>query len=138
MKAFVEAFKKLGLPINVGKEVIQEFYGAVLGGELDGIRGTLRVGPDKGHGFVGKICALLAAGNLPALVWLLLLRRWISPAPLLYCRANLRFYCRNGFEGRGAGGVAQRRERRSASGRAVSPLSLHQPPSTVEAEHLHL
>ena len=48
MQGFVEACAKLGLPINAGKKVIQDFYGAILGGELDGIRGTLGVAPEKG------------------------------------------------------------------------------------------
>ena len=38
----------------------QEFYGAILGGELDGIRGTLGVSPEKGHSFVAKTCAILS------------------------------------------------------------------------------
>ena len=64
MKGFVDACCKLGLPINVGKEVIQEFQAAILGGELDGIRGTLGVAAEKGHKFVGKTCALLSVRNV--------------------------------------------------------------------------
>ena len=60
MAGFVGACEKLGLPINLGKQVIRDFHGAVLGGELDGIQGVLRVAPEKSHRFVAKTCALLA------------------------------------------------------------------------------
>ena len=60
MQQFVAACEILGLPINVGKKVVQDFNGAILGGELDGVRGSLGVAPDKGHKFVGKTCALLS------------------------------------------------------------------------------
>lgn len=60
LQAFVEACTRLKLPVNVGKKVVQEFYGAILGGELDGIRGTLGVSPEKGHSFVAKTCAILS------------------------------------------------------------------------------
>ena len=60
MKGFVNACEGLGLPINHGKQIIQEFHNAVLGGEMDGIGGVLRVAPEKSHGFVAKTCALLA------------------------------------------------------------------------------
>ena len=60
MKQFVAACETLGLPINVAKKVVQDFNGAILGGELDGIRGALGVAPEKGHKFVGKTCALLS------------------------------------------------------------------------------
>ena len=60
MKQFVAACEILGLPINVGKKVVQDFNGVILGGELDGVRGSLGVAPDKGHKFVGKTCALLS------------------------------------------------------------------------------
>ena len=56
----METCRQLGLPVNVGKKVIKEFYGAILGGELDGICGTLGVAPAKGHSFVAKTCALLS------------------------------------------------------------------------------
>ena len=60
MEKFVKVCAILGLPINVGKKVIQDFNGAILGGELDGIRGSLGVAPDKSHKFVGKTCSLLS------------------------------------------------------------------------------
>ena len=60
MEGFVAACASLGLPLNHGKKVVEDFHGAVLGGELDGIEGVLRVGPDKSHQFVGRTCALLA------------------------------------------------------------------------------
>ena len=59
MEKFVEACAILGLPVNAAKKVVQDFDGAILGGELDGIRGTLSIAPEKGHKFVGKTCALL-------------------------------------------------------------------------------
>ena len=60
LQGFVDACTRLKLPVNAGKKVIQEFYGAILGGGLDEIRGTLGVAPDKGHSFVAKTCALLS------------------------------------------------------------------------------
>ena len=63
MQQFVTACQGLGLPINVGKKVIQDLNGAILGGELDGIRGSLSVAPEKGHKFVGKTCALLSVSR---------------------------------------------------------------------------
>ena len=60
MVAFARACKALGLPINHGKRIVQDFHGAVLGGEMDGINGVLRVALEKGHGFVARTCALLA------------------------------------------------------------------------------
>ena len=54
MQQFVTACQALGLPINIGKNVIQDFNGAILGGELYGIRVSLSVAPDKGHKFVGE------------------------------------------------------------------------------------
>ena len=63
MQQIVTACGVLGLPINVGKKVIQDFNGAILGGELDGIRGSLGVAPDKSHKFVCKTCALLSVSK---------------------------------------------------------------------------
>ena len=60
MEGFVAACKKLGLPINLGKQVIQDFYGTVLGGEMDGLAGVLRVAPEKTHRFVARTAGLLA------------------------------------------------------------------------------
>ena len=60
MAAFVRTCKSLGLPRNLGTQAIQEFHGAVLGGELDGIKGVLRVALEKAHGFVSRTCALFA------------------------------------------------------------------------------
>ena len=59
MQRFVDACAKLGLPVNAAKKVVQDFDGAILGDELDGIRGALSIAPEKGHKFVGKTCALL-------------------------------------------------------------------------------
>ena len=60
MQKFVDVCGKLGLPVNAAKRVVQDFDGAILGGELDGVRGALSIAPEKGHKFVGKTCALLS------------------------------------------------------------------------------
>ena len=60
MQKFVDVCEKLGLPVNAAKKVVQDFDAAILGGELDGIRGSLGIAPEKGHNFIGKTCALLS------------------------------------------------------------------------------
>ena len=60
MSIFIDACKKLGLPLNFGKSVVRSFVGACLGGELDGISGILRVSQDKSHGFACKSAAMLS------------------------------------------------------------------------------
>ena len=47
LQKFVEVCGALGLPVNAAKKVVQDFDGAILGGELDGIRGSLGVAPKK-------------------------------------------------------------------------------------------
>ena len=42
LSKFIEASKKLGLPLNVSKRVVQCYNGSLLGGALDGEQGVFR------------------------------------------------------------------------------------------------
>ncbi|CAK0803465.1 unnamed protein product [Prorocentrum cordatum] len=56
---FVEACANLNLPLNAGKSVVGSAHGALLGGEVDGIRGWLSHSRDKSGLLIAKALALL-------------------------------------------------------------------------------
>ena len=60
MAAFSSVCKKLRLPLNIGKQVIQSYNASLLGGELDGRAGVLRHDRAKGHKLLNKTLALLS------------------------------------------------------------------------------
>ena len=68
-RAFVSRCKALGLPLNAGKSLVRSLHGAILGGEIDGLRGTLQHARVKGHKFMLSTLALLTlkAPSQPAL-----------------------------------------------------------------------
>ena len=57
---FVKRCKEIGLPLNAGKSLVRCLQGNVLGGELDGSKGTLQHSRSKGHKFLQTTLALLA------------------------------------------------------------------------------
>lgn len=60
MSNFSSVRKELGLPLNVGKQVIRSYNASLLGGELDGRTGVLRHERVKSHKLVNKTLALLS------------------------------------------------------------------------------
>eukprot|EP00435_Cladocopium_sp_Y103_P054971 s63_g18.t1 len=71
-KKFVEACDAAGLPRNEGKQLIHAFAGAMQGGEFDGRRGILKLGPDKLRNYIQLSLALLARrswGEFPLRHW---------------------------------------------------------------------
>jgi hypothetical protein len=63
---FVDACAGLGLPLNAGKSLVKGLAGQLLGGELDGVEGTLGVERGKGHALIGKALALMSLPSWPA------------------------------------------------------------------------
>eukprot|EP00438_Fugacium_kawagutii_P015911 Skav211119 [mRNA] locus=scaffold2659:123518:130322:- [translate_table: standard] len=49
-----------GLPRNLGKQLIHAFSGGMQGGHFDGIKGVLKVGPDKLKNYLGLSLCLLS------------------------------------------------------------------------------
>ena len=80
MARFVEECQKRGLPLNVGKSVIGDFSGIILGGELDGVRGNLRRSRDKGQRLVARSLALVCQEDSS----LVMLRHWAG----IFCFAS--------------------------------------------------
>ena len=60
MQAFVDRAEEHGLPLNIGKEVVNSYNSMILGGELDGVSGYLRHTRVKSHALNNKTLALLA------------------------------------------------------------------------------
>ncbi|CAK0908038.1 unnamed protein product, partial [Prorocentrum cordatum] len=63
---FVQTCSELGLPLNAAKSLVEGLAGQILGGELDGVRGTLAVERGKGHALISKALALLTRRAWPA------------------------------------------------------------------------
>ena len=57
---FVRVCSSLGLPLNTGKAVVESYNTTLLGGEIDGVKGTLRHDRAKGHAFANQTLALLS------------------------------------------------------------------------------
>lgn len=57
---FVQVCKNLGLPLSVGKAVVESYNSTLLGGEVDGVEGVLRHDRTKGHRLINKTLALLS------------------------------------------------------------------------------
>lgn len=64
IEAFVSLSKKLGLPLNVAKTVIESYNSMVLGGDLDGQAGVLRHERKKGHIFINTTSVLFSMCEL--------------------------------------------------------------------------
>jgi hypothetical protein len=60
LKAFVDKAEAIGLPLNVGKEVVHCYNSMPLGSELDGEAGVLRHVRTKSHALSVKTLALLS------------------------------------------------------------------------------
>ena len=58
-RRFVDACRRLGLPLNTGKRLLRAAHGVLLGGELDGRRGWLAHARSKGEALVAKAAVLL-------------------------------------------------------------------------------
>lgn len=69
---FVQVCNKLGLPLSVGKAVVESYNSSLLGGEVDGIAGVLRHDRTKAHRLINKTLALLSfpeVGQAPLQHW---------------------------------------------------------------------
>ncbi len=66
MARFVMECRRRNLPLNVGKEVMQDFCATILGGELDGVAGTLMHARDKGSRLANRTLAILFLRKRPA------------------------------------------------------------------------
>ena len=73
---FNEVCGELGLPLNLGKQLIRAWSGAMQGGEFDGRAGVLKLGRDKLESFTGMTLALLRQ----SLVGEFALRHWVGKA----------------------------------------------------------
>ena len=62
---FVKECDKLKLPLNVGKRLVSGALGHMLGGELDGVLGSLSVDREKVHRLIVKSLALLSLRAVP-------------------------------------------------------------------------
>lgn len=51
-KNFIKACDDAGLPRNEAKQLIHAYSGGMQGGEFDGLRGILKLGPDKLRGYI--------------------------------------------------------------------------------------
>ena len=58
-RGFVSRCKALGLPLNAGKSLIRSLRGNILGGEIDGVRGSIQHARPKGHKLLLTTMALL-------------------------------------------------------------------------------
>eukprot|EP00438_Fugacium_kawagutii_P020465 Skav206770 [mRNA] locus=scaffold167:518352:522925:+ [translate_table: standard] len=59
-RRFNEECDKAGLPRNLGKQLIHAFGGGMQGGHFDGVKGVLKVGPDKLRNYLMLSLALLS------------------------------------------------------------------------------
>lgn len=62
---FVDQCRRRNLPLNEGKKVVREYNVLILGGELDGIRGSLMHSRVKGHQLASRTLALLSLDVVP-------------------------------------------------------------------------
>ena len=61
MAKFVARCRDLGLPLNAGKAVMHAFTTVILGGEFNGLAGTLKHEHKKGHAFVNRVATVVAS-----------------------------------------------------------------------------
>eukprot|EP00438_Fugacium_kawagutii_P035175 Skav225826 [mRNA] locus=scaffold2516:55037:59475:- [translate_table: standard] len=59
-KSFNRVCDEAGLPRNLGKQLVHAFSGGMQGGHFDGLRGILKVGPDKLRNYLGLSLCLLS------------------------------------------------------------------------------
>ncbi len=65
MARFVMERRRRNLPLNVGKEVMQDFCATILCGELDGVAGILMHARDKGSRLASRTLAVFILEKAP-------------------------------------------------------------------------
>ena len=61
MERFVLQCELLGLPLNAGKAIMHAFQATILGGEFDGVEGSVKHGVSKGEAFVMRVATVVAS-----------------------------------------------------------------------------